>query len=213
MHFTTRFIRHGHGAHGNRTGAHGNRPAAFAGRNSRIYDLTARRLMRGVYRRFAEDIVDAAPDGGAVLDVGTGPGVLLVEIGRRRKDLRLTGIDLSPDMIEAATRNLRPFGDRASARTADVTDLPFPDDSFDVVVSSFSLHHWDDPAAAVPELARVLRPGGRLYVYDFRSAPFDMLVDAARQHSVLDGQSPRRTEIRPRGPLFPRCVRHVMAAA
>jgi ubiquinone/menaquinone biosynthesis C-methylase UbiE len=207
MHFTTRRIRHG--GHG----AHGNRPDAFAGRSSRRYDLMARWLTRGVYRRFAEDIVDAAPDGGAVLDVGTGPGVLLVEIARRRPDLRLTGIDLSPDMIAAAQRNLRAFGERADARTADVADLPFPDDSFDVVVSSFSLHHWDDPEAAVPELARVLRPGGRFYVYDFGFAPFEKLVAAARDHDVLSGQSPRRTVIRPGVPFFPRCVRHVMTAA
>jgi ubiquinone/menaquinone biosynthesis C-methylase UbiE len=209
-------FRHGHGAHGpgadGAHGAHGNRPEAFSGRASRVYDRTARWLLRGVYRRFAEDIVDAAPDGGAVLDVGTGPGVLLVEIGRRRPDLRLTGIDLSPDMIEAAARNLRPLGERASARTADVTDLPFPDDSFDIVVSSFSLHHWDAPEAAVPELARVLRPGGRLYIYDFRFAPFQKLVDAAEQHSVLNGQSVRRTLIRPGGAFLPRCVRHVMTA-
>lgn len=203
-------FRHRHTVHAR--GVHGNRPEAFTGRASRTYDRAARWLMRGVYRRLAEDIVDAAPDGGTVLDVGTGPGVLLVEIGRRRPDLRLTGIDLSPDMVEAATRNLRPLGERASARTADVTDLPFSDDSFDVVVSSFSLHHWDAPEAAVPELARVLRSGGRLYVYDFRSAPFGKLVDAAERQSVLNGQSPRRTLIRP-GALLPRCVRHVMTAA
>src|SRR4051812_49614799 len=126
MHFTTRRIRHGgHGGHGAH-GAHGNRPDAFTGRSSRRYDLMARWVMGGIYRRFAEDIVDAAPDGGAVLDVGTGPGVLLVEIARRRPDLRVTGIDLSPDMVAAARRNLRAFGERADARTADVADLPFP---------------------------------------------------------------------------------------
>jgi ubiquinone/menaquinone biosynthesis C-methylase UbiE len=210
MHFTTRRIRHGE--HGGQ-GAHGNRPDAFAGKSSRRYDLMARWLMRGVYRRFAEDIVDATPDGGAVLDVGTGPGVLLVEIGRRRRDLRLIGIDLSPDMVTAAQRNLRAFGERAQARTADVAELPFPDDSFDVIVTSFSLHHWDDPEAAVPELARVLRPGGRLYVYDFTFAPFQKLVVAAKEHDVLSGQSPRRTLIRTGVPFFPRCIRHVMTAA
>ena len=209
-------FRHGRAPHGEPGhaphGAHGNRPDAFTGRASRRYDRIARWLLRGVYRRFAEDIVDAAPDHGSVLDVGTGPGVLLVEIGRRRPDLRLTGIDLSPDMVEAATRNLRAFGERASARTADVAALPFPDDSFDVVVSSFSLHHWDEPEAAVPELARVLKPGGRLYVYDFRFAPFQKLVDTAERHSVLNGQSPRSTVLRP-GVFLPRCVRHVMTAA
>jgi ubiquinone/menaquinone biosynthesis C-methylase UbiE len=187
--------------------------AAFSGRSSRTYDLMARHLTRGVYRRLAEDIVDVAPDGGAVLDVGTGPGVLLLEIGRRRPDLRLVGVDLSPDMIEAARRNLRRLGERATATTAAVAALPFDDDSFDVVVSSFSLHHWEDPAAAVPELARVLRPGGRLHVYDFRFAPFATLEDAAARHSVLGGQSPRRTVIRPGVALFPKCVRHVMTAA
>jgi ubiquinone/menaquinone biosynthesis C-methylase UbiE len=172
----------------------------------------ARRLVRRVYRRIAEDIVDAAPDAGSVLDVGTGPGVLLLEVGRRRPDLRLTGIDLSADMVTAARRNLRPLGERATARTADVTALPFDDDTFDVIVSSFSLHHWDDPAGAVPELARVLRPGGRLYIYDFRFAPFTVLEDTAARHSVLSGQSPRRTVIRPGIAFFPKCVRQVMAA-
>src|SRR4051812_39021667 len=83
-----------------------------------------RRVLRGMYRRLAADVAGAAPEGGAVLDVGTGPGVLLVELAVRRPDLQLTGIDLSADMITAATRNLRPFEDRASASVGDVTRLP-----------------------------------------------------------------------------------------
>jgi ubiquinone/menaquinone biosynthesis C-methylase UbiE len=192
---------------------HGNRPAVFQGRASRIYDVMARRLLRGVYRRLADDIADAAPEDAEVLDVGTGPGVLLVEIARRRPDLRLVGIDLSADMVAAAERNLSEFGARASARLGDVTDLPFPDRSFDLIVSSFSLHHWDDPEAAVPELERVLRPGGRLCIYDFRHAPFDAVVTAARAASLFTGQPPQRTLLRTGVPLFPRCVKHVMSSA
>jgi ubiquinone/menaquinone biosynthesis C-methylase UbiE len=184
----------------------------FQGRRSRIYDLLARRLLRGAYRRFAEDVADAAPDGGAVLDVGTGPGVLLVELARLRPDLRLTGVDLSADMVTTAGRNLAEFGERASARAGDVTDLPFPDDSFDLIVSSFSLHHWDDPQAAAPELARVLRPGGRLYIYDFRQAPFEELTAAMHATSRPPGQ-PRRTPIRTGVPLFPPVVRYAVPAA
>jgi ubiquinone/menaquinone biosynthesis C-methylase UbiE len=164
-----------------------------------------------MYRRLAADVAGAAPNGGAVLDVGTGPGVLLVELAARRPDLQLTGIDLSDDMITAATRNLHPFGGRASARVGDVTSLPFPDRSFDLIVSSLSLHHWDHPEAAVPELARVLRPGGRVHIYDFPFAPFDTLADAARTRSVLNARSPERTPIRT-GVLFLRCVRFVMSS-
>lgn len=188
----------------------GNRPKVFEGRSSRIYDFMSRRVLRRMYRRLAADVAAVAPDGAAVLDVGTGPGVLLVELATRRPDLRLTGIDLSADMITSATRNLEPFGDRATAGVGDVTSLPFPDSSFDLIVSSLSLHHWDHPEAAVPELARVLRPGGRVYIYDFPFAPFDTLADAAQAQSVLNGQTSTRTPIRT-GIPFLRCVRYVMS--
>ena len=181
---------------------HGNRPKVFEGRSSRIYDFASRRVLRRMYRRLAADVAREAPDGAAVLDVGTGPGVLLVELATRRPDLNLTGVDLSTDMITAATRNLAKFGERANARVGDVTHLPFPDRSFDLIVSSLSLHHWDDPEAAVPELARVLRPGGRVCVYDFPFAPFDKLADAVWTRS-------ERTPIRT-GIPFLRCVRYVM---
>jgi ubiquinone/menaquinone biosynthesis C-methylase UbiE len=188
-----------------------NTPKVFHGRSSRIYDLVSRRVLRGMYRRLAADVAGVAPDGGAVLDVGTGPGVLLVELAARRPDLRLTGVDLSADMIAAATRNLEPFGERASARVGNVASLPFPDRSFDLIVASLSLHHWDHPEAAVPELARILRPGGRIHIYDLPFAPFDTLAAAARSRSVLNGRSPEETPIRT-GVLFLRCVRYVMSS-
>lgn len=188
-----------------------NTPKVFQGRSSRIYDIVARRVLRGMYRRLAADVAGAAPDSGAVLDVGTGPGVLLVELATRRPDLQLAGVDSSADMIAAATRNLEPFGERAGARVGDVTNLPFPDRSFDLIVSSLSLHHWDHPEAAVPELARLLRPGGQVYIYDFPSAPFDRLAAAAATRSVLNGRPPARTPIRT-GVVFLRCVRYVMSS-
>jgi ubiquinone/menaquinone biosynthesis C-methylase UbiE len=190
----------------------GNVPAMFEGRGSRIYDFVARRLMRGLYSRIADDLVEVIPDGGDVLDVGTGPGVLLVELAGRRPDVRLTGIDLSADMIAAAERNVSGFGDRTSARVGDVTDLPFPDGSFDVVVTSLSSHHWDNPVAAVPELARVLRPGGRFYVYDLRFAPFDVLAETAREHGLFTGAPVRKTKIRTGIPVLRRCTRLTMTA-
>ncbi|GAA2774747.1 class I SAM-dependent methyltransferase [Mycolicibacterium pallens] len=191
---------------------HRNLPGVFAGRGSRIYDRTARTLLRGLYARIADDLVDVLPDGADVLDVGTGPGVLLTELARRRPDLHLVGVDLSADMVSAAQRNLSEFGGRATAQQGDVVDLPFAAGAFDLVVSSFSSHHWDDPAAAVPELARVLRPGGRLYVYDFGFAPFDVITETARSRGVF-GSSPVRTSRIRTGVLCPRrCTRQVLTA-
>ena len=191
---------------------HGNCPGVFSGRGSRIYDRVARTLLRGLYSRIADDLVDVLPDGAEVLDVGTGPGALVSELARRRPDLHLVGVDLSADMVNAAQRNLSEFGDRACAKQGDVTDLPFAADTFDLVVTSFSSHHWDDPGAAVPELARVLRPGGRLYNYDFGFAPFGVITETARSRGLFDSNPARSNRIRT-GALFPRrCVRQVLTA-
>lgn len=154
-------------------------------------------MFRGVYRRLAHDIAAAAPQNAAVLDVGTGPGVLLAELARLRPDLTLTGVDLSPDMVTAAAKNLR---GRATVRFGDVSQLPFEDRSFDVVASSFSLHHWDNPEAAAPQLVRVLRPGGSALIYDFAWAPFDKV-----------NHIKERTPISTGNPFIRRCVRLTLA--
>jgi ubiquinone/menaquinone biosynthesis C-methylase UbiE len=195
---------------------HHNRPHAFSGRHSRVYNVAARRLLRPVYRRLARDAAELAPRGGRVLDVGTGPGVLLVELGARRPDLSLTGVDLSADMVAAARRNLAAVGPPAdggrSVEVADVIALPFEDGAFDLVISSFSLHHWDHPDRAVGELARVLRPGGRLCIYDFRFAPFQVVVDEAAARSVFGAEPVQQSPVRAGFPLFGRAVRLVMTA-
>jgi ubiquinone/menaquinone biosynthesis C-methylase UbiE len=186
---------------------------SFEGRSSRLYDVVARRFLRGLYRRIAEDLALAAPADSALLDVGTGPGVLLAEIARARPDVRVTGIDLSADMVAAAERNLSEFGARASVRLGDVADLPFEDGTFGLIVTSFSLHHWADVDRAVPELARVLRPGGQLYVYDFQRAPFEALDAAARGSGAFAGRPVQHTVIRIGQLHLRHCARHVMSAA
>ncbi|HET9657023.1 MAG TPA: class I SAM-dependent methyltransferase [Kineosporiaceae bacterium] len=139
------------------------------------YDLIAGRLMRRPYRRMAVDAAAGLPPGACVLDVGAGPGGLLVQLGLLRPDLRLTGVDLASDMVATARDHLARFGDRATAVVGDVAELPFGDAMFDLVVSTLSLHHWADPVAGGREVARVLRPGGTIRIYDVRSAPFAAL--------------------------------------
>jgi ubiquinone/menaquinone biosynthesis C-methylase UbiE len=189
----------------------------FDGRRSRRYDFMASRLLRRVYRRLARDVAWLAGEGASVLDVGTGPGVLLVELAELRPDLRLTGLDLSADMIAAARRKLVRYGDRASAVTGDVADLPFEEASFDLIVSSVSLHHWSQPGDAAAELARVLRPGGVVCVYDFASAPFDELTGplvelAAPGQAAGPDRVAQRTRVRPGIPFVPTLTRVLYAA-
>jgi ubiquinone/menaquinone biosynthesis C-methylase UbiE len=161
------------------------------GRSSRVYNRLVPLILRGFYRHVADEAASVAPRGGAVLDAGTGPGALLVQLANRRPDLRLTGVDLSGDMVALAQRNVRAagHGDRIDVLRADVAALPFPDASFDLVVSTFSMHHWAAITPSVTELARVLRPGGLLWIYDLRT----MSGDTLEVGDVLGGQPLRRT--------------------
>lgn len=105
------------------------------------------------------------------LDLGTGTGRLLEIFSTRYR--RGVGVDLSPQMLSIARANLNKAGIRnAQVRQGDIYSLPVAPGTFDVVVVYQVLHYLDDPARAVAEAARALRPGGRLLVVDF--APHDL---------------------------------------
>ncbi len=103
---------------------------------------------------------------GDVLEIGSGSGAMAAEVLRRFPDVRLTATDYDNSMVSAAGRRLHVFGEQATVRQADATQLPFPDESFDAVVSFIMLHHVIKWEKAIAETVRVLRPGGRLIGYD-----------------------------------------------
>jgi ubiquinone/menaquinone biosynthesis C-methylase UbiE len=117
-------------------------------------------------------VTAAAPAAGSVvLDVGTGPGRLARQIAASCPTVTVQGVDLSQEMITSATSTTRLEGlQNLRFQVADVTSLPFADGSVDLVVSTISLHHWDDPDSGLTEIARVLAPAGRAWIYDFRAA-------------------------------------------
>ncbi|GAB3465385.1 class I SAM-dependent methyltransferase [Streptomonospora sediminis] len=100
---------------------------------------------------------------GRTLEVAVGTGRNLRLYG---DDVELTGIDLSPRMLEIARRHARGLDHVAELREADAEHLPFPDGRFDTVVATLSLCSVPDVGAAVAEMRRVLRPGGRLLLLD-----------------------------------------------
>ncbi len=105
------------------------------------------------------------------LDVGTGTGRILEIIGPRAE--RAVGVDLSREMLAIArTRVEQSHLASCRVRHGDMYTLPWPAASFDLVTFHLVLHYADDPAAAIAEAARVLRPEGRLIVVDF--APHEL---------------------------------------
>jgi SAM-dependent methyltransferase len=158
-------LRHGrHGARGHQV------PGGILIGDAAVYDTLSRLLLGPFLARIAADIAAAAPEGARVLEVGCGPGHLSTRLAHH--GFEVAGLDLDPSMIARAQANIDRAGNgdrrQPSFLVGDVAALAFPDRSFDLVVSTLSMHHWADPAAALAEIGRVLRPGGRALIWDFR---------------------------------------------
>ncbi len=132
----------------------------------RIMRLPHVALLRKYIARRAARLMSA----GTAADLGCGPGYLTIELARCMPGLYVTGVDLSDAMLMQAIANARlaDVAHQTDFRTGDVAALPFRDASLDLVVSTLSLHHWDDPGPVFDEVARVLRPGGAFLLFDLR---------------------------------------------
>jgi ubiquinone/menaquinone biosynthesis C-methylase UbiE len=99
-----------------------------------------------------------------VLDVGCGTGELLVRMAAKHPGIRLAGLDPAVAMLEVARSKLPPGVD---LRVGWANELPWPSQSFDLVVSCNMFHYITHPVEAVREMERVLRPGGRIVITDW----------------------------------------------
>jgi ubiquinone/menaquinone biosynthesis C-methylase UbiE len=101
---------------------------------------------------------------GRLLDIGCGTGAFLLAVTMRHPEMDIAGVDVSTDMLDVARRRLP---ESAILRVASADTLPFPDGSFDIVVTTSAFHFFRVPDAALREIHRVLRPGGALVVTDW----------------------------------------------
>lgn len=133
---------------------------AFSGQYGRLHHLAVDRLFAG--------------EGDRVLDLGCGPGVNFDALaGAVAPGGRVVGVDASGGMVRRARDEAAALDDRCSVVRGDAGSLPFRDDSFDRAFSTLAVSAVPDAGAAVAEVARVLRPGGRFVVLDGR--PFETL--------------------------------------
>jgi ubiquinone/menaquinone biosynthesis C-methylase UbiE len=141
---------------------------------ARNYDKLVVKYLQILHDGFVETVLNSIPDGSTILEVGTGSGRISIELAKYNPTVKVTGIELSDDMITVANENKiqAGVGDRVNFTKGDAKKLPFEDAFFDVVVCHNMMHHLPDPFSAVQEMKRVLKDDGGFFLRDLRRPAF-----------------------------------------
>lgn len=147
------------------------------------YDRANTVMSAGVHHLWRRKAVrwSGAKEGDAVLDCATGTGDLAIAFKKAAGGGRVVGTDFTPEMIALARQK---SGD-ITFDVADVTALPFDDDTFDIASIAFGIRNVGDPVRGLAEMARVVRPGGRVIVLEFGQPSNRLtstLYDTYRRH-------------------------------
>lgn len=133
------------------------------------------------FRREAELLKEVLADGGDVLEVAPGPGFLAIEMARDAR-FRVTGLDISRTFVEIARKNAAEAGVPLDIRLGNASEMPFAENSFDLLVCRAAFKNFSEPQKAIEEMRRVLRPGGTGVIIDLRR---DVPMTEVKRH--VDG--------------------------
>jgi demethylmenaquinone methyltransferase/2-methoxy-6-polyprenyl-1,4-benzoquinol methylase len=140
--------------------------SAFFSWTAPLFKLSRHRFTDADFRHFADYVRPCIPPGGRLLDLGGGTGDLGLGVGKKL-GADVVVADVTPEMLFLVSAH-----PSMSVRLSAAEALPFPDAYFDGLLCSDAFHHFRDQEAAVREMARVVRPGGCVLVFEFRRAGF-----------------------------------------
>lgn len=129
-------------------------------------------FMKDFYREVAEE-VSSKVSLEKILDIGTGPGYVPLEIARRSQNFEIKAVDISPAMVRIASKNAEDTGlsGRVQFQYGSAENIPFGNGYFDLIISTISFHHWARPKECLKEIHRVLKNSGEAWIYDLRRDP------------------------------------------
>jgi ubiquinone/menaquinone biosynthesis C-methylase UbiE len=145
------------------------------------YDKYAGTYMLPEYKYFIRKILHQGIRSGRVLDLGTGSGRLAIELAKARNcSFEIIALDISENMLQIAQRKAREAGveNKIKFVQASASCLPFSNQSFDLVMSYASLHHWFQPISVFNEVQRIINSSGTLIIRDNRRIYGDKIWEA-----------------------------------
>ncbi|HTV13650.1 MAG TPA: class I SAM-dependent methyltransferase [Acidobacteriaceae bacterium] len=142
------------------------RDRGIEGRLATWYAATTAKSMRD-FQELAQRIAREVPAGARVLEIAPGPGYLSIELAKLGP-FRVTGLDLSADMVRIARAKAEQAGVSVDFQQGNSSNLPFPAGTFDFLVCRAAFKNFAQPVRALQEMHRVLKPGGRGLIIDLR---------------------------------------------
>ena len=155
------------------------------GMEGRVAAWYAKNTLRDIaeFQALAHRLTKDLPADARILEVAPGPGYLSIELAQQGQ-YRITGLDISKTFVEIATENARRASLKIDFQQGNASAMPFPKDTFDFIVCRAAFKNFSQPAAAMNEMYRVLRPGGRALIIDLRKDAsmndIDTYIDGAR---------------------------------
>lgn len=160
-------------------------PESIPWPGSVLYNLiSSTAIFQRHYEMAADDMLSFCREG-ALLDIGTGPAWLLLKLHQKAPQLKLVGIDSSSAMVTKAKENVAGI-ESIEIKQANADNIPFPDNFFNIVVSTASIHHWKQPTVGLNEAWRVLKKDGFALIYDLvRDTPKSIMDDCKSKFGKL----------------------------
>lgn len=143
------------------------------------YTATTRKDL-AEFQNLAKNVAAELPSRSRILEVAPGPGFLSVELARAG-DFEVTGLDISKSFVEIARDNAARQGTKVDFREGNAAAMPFESGAFDRVICRAAFKNFSQPVAALQEIRRVLKPGGKALIIDLRKdapvASIDAYID------------------------------------
>ena len=157
---------------------------AFAQR----YAERHRKMVERFGREYADKLVSRGFRGGRIIDVGCGFGGMNIDLAHRFVESEIIGIDLSDPLLRLANRSAQAadLGDRVGFEKADVHQIPYDDNSFDVVINTNMVHLANDSVQMLNEIERILAPDGCLFIANIRRSWIGLLDKTFKSALTLD---------------------------
>jgi len=133
------------------------------------YNKEVKKWMQNVAKSFVAVAKKWGIEKGKTLDIGTGTGLLAIGFAKAFPDMEVVGLDLSEEALQVARENVQKSGvENISFEKGDAQAMPFEDGTFDLVISSNTLHLIDNPVKMFNEIQRVLKFEGKFFISDFK---------------------------------------------